>query len=267
MHASRKNHLSSTYGPWSVVTGASEGIGTSFAHELAASGLNVVLVARREARLDALAIELERCYGVLCAVIVADLSETEGMDRVLVHTENLDIGLVVCNAGFGTSGDFLDADLAVELNMLGVNCTALTCLTHGFGRRLRERGQGGMVLLSSIVATQGVARSAHYAATKAYVQTLGEGLQREWQNTGVHLLLVAPGPVQTGFAQRAGLRMAQASTPEVVARESLRALGRRQLIHLGRLAKLMAWSLATVPRWLRVRIMSGVMAGMTRQRG
>ncbi len=256
--------LPERYGTYALVTGASEGIGQCFAEELAKAGMNVVLVARRQDRLDALAKALEARYKVLCPVIVADLSSAEQMDGLLEITEKLDMGLLVCNAGFGTAGHFLDAEIETEMNMLGVNGMAVTRLVHHFGRKFKNKGAGGVILLSSIVATQGVARSAHYAATKAYVHTLGEGLQEEWKGSGLDLLIVAPGPVETSFAKRSGLQMGRTASPDVVARQALAVLGRQKLIHPGGLAKGLALALSTAPRWLRVKIMSSIMGSMTR---
>jgi short-subunit dehydrogenase len=252
------------YGAYAMVTGASEGIGACFAEELAKAGMNVVLVARREERLNALAKDLEARYAVLCPVITADLSSEAQLAKLFEITDPLDIGLLVCNAGFGTAGNFLDSDLDIEMNLLHVNCAALTQMVHHFGRKFKSKGAGGVVLLSSIVATQGVARSAHYAASKAYVQSLGEGLQQEWQGSGLDLLLVAPGPVETGFAKRSQMHMGRAASPQVVAVQSLQALGRQNTIHPGWLAKLMDLALSTAPRALRVKIMSSIMGSMTR---
>jgi short-subunit dehydrogenase len=120
-------------------------------------------------------------------------------------------------------------------------------------------------MLSSIVAFQGVPGSAHYAATKAYVQTLAEGLHLEWKGHGVDVLALAPGPVATGFAERAKLYMTNAASPDVVAEQGLRALGRVGTARPGLLAKLLGYSLAMTPRWGRIRIMRMVMRGMTRQ--
>ncbi len=259
----RLNELVKRYGPYALVTGASEGIGQSFAEELAKAGMNVVLVARREDRLNTLAKELEGRYKILCPVINADLSSAEQVEYLLQLTDSLDIGLVVCNAGFGTAGDFLASDIDVEMNMLALNCTGVTRLVHHLGIKFKNKHSGGVILLSSIVATQGVARSAHYAATKAYVHTLGEGLQQEWQGSGLDLLIVAPGPVETGFAKRSGLRMDKTASPHLVARQALAALGRKKLIYPGGLAKGLALALSTAPRWLRVKIMSSIMGSMT----
>jgi short-subunit dehydrogenase len=265
MNNPEKNSQLGKYGPYALVTGASEGIGRAFAEELAKLGFEVILVARRTELLDELAKRLEEKYGVMCPVITADLTNPEDFEDVFLKIKNLDIGLFVCNAGFGTAGDFLNSDLSNELNMLSLNCATLTAMTHYFGNKFRQKGKGGIILLSSIVALQGVARSAHYSATKAYVHTLGEALQVEWQGSGVDLLIVAPGPVETGFALRSKMELGNAATPDTVARESIGALGRRKVVRPGLLAKKLAFLLSTVPRWAKVKIMSSVMSGMTKR--
>jgi short-subunit dehydrogenase len=254
------------YGPWALVTGASDGIGRAIAQEAAQRGLHVVLVARRQTELERLAAELSQAHGVLTRVLVVDLGTPEGVASVQQGCADLDVGLVVCAAGFGTSGPFLGNALETELDMLQVNCAALTAISWTLGQRLVARGRGGLVLLSSLVAFQGVARTAHYAATKAYVQTLAEGLQQEWASAGVQVLAVAPGPVGTGFARRSGMAMGQTDTPEVVARQSLNALPGGGTLRPGTLGKVLGYGLACAPRWARVRILGQVMSGMTRQR-
>jgi hypothetical protein len=136
-------------------------------------------------------------------------------------------------------------------------------LTHGFARRFAAQSRGGIVLFSSIVATQGVPRSANYAATKAYVHSLAEALAEELAPHGVDVLASAPGPTESGFARRAGMTMANAESPVRVAQETLAALGRRRRVVPGGLAKLLTASLAVTPRFLRVQIMKQVMKSMT----
>jgi uncharacterized protein len=255
------------YGDWAVVTGASDGIGREFARELARRQLNVVLVARRRTLLEALAIELRATYGVECCVIAADLALPEASTKLFDDTSALDVGLLVASAGFGTSGPFVLGKLADEQDMLAVNCGAVLDQTAYFARRFAERGRGGIVLLSSVVAFQGTPGSAHYGATKAYVQSLAEGLREELKVHGVDVIAAAPGPINTGFAARAKLHMAQSLEPDIVAKQTLAALGRQGTVRPGWLSKLLGWSLATAPRWMRVKIMAKVMAGMTaRQR-
>lgn len=251
------------YGPWAVVTGASSGIGKAAAVHLAASGLNLVVVARNPQALDAIAAELGPAR---LRVVAADLSRSEGLQAVEAACADLDVGLLVAAAGFGTSGPFLRADVEAELGMLDLNCRAVTLQALHFGRRLATRGSGGIVLFGSLVGFQGTPQAAHYAATKAYVQTLAEGLRFELAPHGVDVLASAPGPVRTGFAARAGLQMGAAASPERVARVTLAALGRRTTVLPGALTKVLSYSLAPLPRPLRARIMGQVMAGMTKHR-
>jgi uncharacterized protein len=254
------------YGPWAVVTGASDGIGRAFADGLAEAGVNLVLVARREDVLSALGNELTQRYGVETLVVATDLAEPAGIEALTAQTQSLDVGLLVAAAGFGTSGRFVDAPLEAELAMIDVNCRAVAALTHHFGACFARQRRGGLILLSSIVAFQGVPRAANYAATKAYVQSLAEGLRQELSPFGVDVLACAPGPVQSGFAQRADMKMGATATPAAVARTSLARLPGGGTVRPGFLSKLLGWSLALLPRWGRVRIMSLIMGGMTKHR-
>ncbi|MEM7675637.1 MAG: SDR family NAD(P)-dependent oxidoreductase, partial [Myxococcota bacterium] len=221
------------YGPWAVVTGASDGIGRQIAEQLADAGLNLVLVARREAVLGALANEIRTRTGVEVTLLIVDLSQRASVQHVLDSTAQLDVGLLVAAAGFGTSGYLVDGDLEQELNMIDVNCRALLHMTHAFGRRLRQRERGGIILMSSLVGFQGVPRAANYAGTKAYVQSLAEGLSHELGPWGVDVLASAPGPVRSGFAERANMRMTAAIDPQTVARETLARLGRARVVRPG----------------------------------
>lgn len=252
------------YGPVAVVTGASDGIGRACAEELARRGLGLVVVARNRDGLEAVAASLERSFAARVQVIAADLATAEGCAAVLRETEHLDVGLLVAAAGYGTSGTFLASELDRELDMLALNCGAILRLTHGFGRRLAARGRGGLILFGSLVGFQGVPFAAHYAATKAWNQTLAEGLAAEFRAAGVDVLSSAPGPVASGFAARADMRMGAAVTPATVAQQTLAALGRRTTVRPGWLSKLLEASLATLPRSARTRIMAQVMRGMTK---
>ena len=251
------------YGPQALVTGASDGIGREFARTLAAAGFDLILVARRGDRLRALASELSDRYGTTSTIIEADLADNESVSRVIDSTRDTDIGLLVASAGFGSSGPFVDARLDEELGMLDVNCRAALSMAHAYGRRFVARGQGGIVLLSSIVAFQGVPQSAHYAATKAYVQSLAEALRIELEPLGVDVIASAPGPVHSGFAQRANMQMGLALDPSAVPPATLSALGRRMTVRPGWLSKLLETALKMLPRWGRVRMMNLVMGGMT----
>jgi short-subunit dehydrogenase len=255
------------YGPWAVVTGASDGIGREMARHLAEAGVHLVLVARGETRLSALAQQLRESHGTDTRVLAVDLAETAGVEALVEATDSLEVGLLAACAGFGTSGRFVDSSLARELELLDVNCRAVAALAHSFGRRFAAQGRGGLVLMSSIVAFQGVPFSAHYAATKAYVQSLAEGLHVELAPSGVDVVASAPGPVHSGFAARADMRMGQALAPRDVALETLEALGRRMTVRPGGLSKVLGYSLSTLPRRGRIWMMQKIMKGMTRHQG
>ncbi len=258
-----ENAFRDRYGPWAVVTGASDGIGREFARELAARKFDLVLVARRGAVLQALAGELSAEHGVNCRLIAADLATAEGKRALIESTATLDVGLYIAAAGFGTSGEFIDAHLGEEQQMLAVNCAAVLEQSWHFARRFVARGRGGLVLMSSLLAFQGTPRAANYAATKAYIQTLAEGLRVELKPHGVDVIASAPGPIHSGFAARANMQMSMALAPVAVARTTLDALGHRATVRPGWLSKLLELSLAPLPRQSRVAILAKVMAGMT----
>ncbi len=252
------------YGPWAVVTGASDGIGRSMAHCLAQAGLNLVLVARRQAALDHTAKDLATECGIETRIVAVDLGQPDTAEVIRDATADIAVGLLVACAGFGTSGQFIDSDLEAETNMVDVNCRAVLALCHLFGRRFAEQGRGGLVLMSSLLAFQGVPLAANYAATKAYIQTLAEGLHLELAPHGVDVIASAPGPIHSGFAARANMRMGMGQTPKAVARTTLDALGRRITVRPGWLSKALEGSFTGLPRWARARILGRVMGGMTR---
>lgn len=244
--------------PWTLVTGASSGLGRALAVHLAARGHPLVLVARREAELVALARELP----VPSRVVALDLAAPGATARLDAATADLDVDVVVLNAGFGTSGRFLDADPAVERELVAVNVAAVLDGCHAFAPRLARRGRGALVLVSSVLAFQGVPGAATYAATKAFVQSLAEGLRPELASAGVDVLAVAPGPTHTGFAARAGMRLGLADDAEGVAARIAAAIGRRGTRFPGRVATLLRLGVLSLPRWARTWIFGRAMAGM-----
>lgn len=260
----RQERWRARYGPWGVVTGASDGIGREMALRLAEAGLNLVLVARRRETLEQIAAELTARHGIETRVIGADLSLDNAIETVATTTSDLDVGLLVAAAGFGTSGRLIDARLEQELAMVNVNCRAVMALSLHFGQRFADRGGGGMVLMSSLLGFQGVPYAAHYAATKAYVQSLAEALHVELAPLGVDVVASAPGPVHSGFAARADMRLGMGLTPRDVAQATLDALGRRAMVRPGWLSKALEGMLLPLPRRARVRAMGMIMAGMTR---
>jgi hypothetical protein len=246
------------------VTGASDGIGRAVTICLAEAGFDLLIVARRRDALDALAAELAQKHRVRTIVVAADLGQPGAVDAIVSAARDIEVGLLAAIAGFGTSGPFIGNPLDPELDMIDVNCRAVVELSHRFAQRFVVQRRGGIVLMSSLVAFQGVPRAATYAATKAFIQTFAEGLRLELSGSGVDVIASAPGPVRSGFGARADMRMGAAASPATVARGTLEALGRRTTVRPGFLAKFLEASLLPLPRLARSRIMAVVMGGMTR---
>ena len=250
------------YGPWALVTGASSGMGTEFARRLAESGLNIVLLARREDRLRSLAEELEQDYSVKTRVVAVGLTRDDLLGVIREATVDIEIGLLVNNAGFATSGNLLDNELEAELAMLHVNSRAPLILSHYSGRRMREQGRGGIIFTASTVAYSGAPGWSNYAATKAFELTLSDGIARELSRHGVSVLTVSPGPTQTEFWQVAGGKPLLALAPERVVRTALNNLGRRSTVVVGWIDKLIVLSMRFTPRWMNAVIFGQVVKFM-----
>jgi short-subunit dehydrogenase len=224
-----------------LVTGASMGIGLELARVFAAQGHSLVLVARSEDKLRALAAELEARHRVSVLVVPADLGDNAAAERVFeaVSGAGIVVDYLVNNAGFGTTGPFLDADRARELEMVHVNVLALTHLTHSFARGMVQRRRGGVLNIASTAGFQPGPNMAVYYATKAYVVSFSEALAEELRGTGVHVTAYCPGPVATEFARTAGnaesvlFKRFAVATPDAVARGAYRALlhGRPLAVH------------------------------------
>lgn len=193
------------YGPTALVTGASSGIGKAFAEVLAARGLDLVLVARRLDRLDALAAQLKAEHGVQVETRQIDLAQPTAAQQMLDATAALDVGLVVSNAGFGLKGEHAANDPKAMADMLMVNCNVPMQLAHSFIPRLRKRGKGGIVFTSSIEGLMGCPYSTAYSSSKALVNALGEGLWAELTPEGIDVLTLCPGATESEAAGLQGI--------------------------------------------------------------
>jgi short-subunit dehydrogenase len=193
------------FGPWALVTGASSGIGKEFARQIAASGINVVLVARRESLLDEVGQGLAKGFNVQYRNVVADLSQEGFLDKLAEATNDLDIGLVVSNAGTGNPGEFLKLDRQLHRTTLRLSTMAHLDITHHFGAKLVERRRGGLILAGAMGAENGVPRMANDGAAKAYVHSLGEALHYEFKPLGVYVTVLAAGFTNTAVLEKFGL--------------------------------------------------------------
>lgn len=258
------NRIKNKYGEWAAITGASSGIGLALSKQLAKAGLHLIINARNKSALDGLANELKQKYHIKVETVPADISESQGIEQFIRATQGKKIGLFIPSAGFGTSGLYHKSSLQEELNMLHVNVESVLSLTHYFSQVFVQQARGGIVFLSSIVAFQGVPYAANYSATKAYIQTFAEALARELKSHHVDVIAAAPGPVKSGFGKRANMKMGRTLHPDKLAAPILNALGRKNSVVPGGLSKLLSYSLRTVPRWAKIRIMESVMSGFTK---
>ncbi len=214
------------YGPWALVAGASEGIGASFAHQIAAAGLDLVLVARRPGPLEETAAAIRSTHGASVRTVVADLTGDGLLETLAAKTRDLEIGLLVYNAGaVHGAARFHEADLEVPLALVRLNCLGPVLLCHHFGARMLEGGRGGIILLSSLSAVSGAARTVTYSATKAFDQVFAEGLWAELSPRGVDVLGLIAGATRTPAMVRSGALIGGEAfpgmDPDDVAREGL----------------------------------------------
>ncbi len=241
-----------------LITGASSGIGTELARQLAALGHGVTLVARRREKLDELADEVRRAHGVEARVIAADLIDADARERMIADLR--EGGAVVAglcnNAGFGSFGHFVDMDKERESDMVRLNVLALHELTGAFVDPMVQRGEGAILNVASIAAFQPLPNMATYAATKAFVQTFSEALHAELHGTGVSCTSLCPGPSPTEFGETAGVGEQESSIPSAamvapadVAAAAINGMvkGRRSVVP-GSFAKASAFGGRFVPR-------------------
>ena len=239
------------YGPWALVTGASAGLGAEFVRQIAERGLNVALVARRLEKMDALAEKVERASAVQTRVIQSDLTAAGACARVAQETDDLEVGLLVNNAGFGVAGSYHNCDPDRLVNMTVLNCVVPVLLTSHFLPLMLERGRGGVIFLASTAAYQPTPYLGAYGATKAFNLMLGESLWQEYRKQGVDSLALSPGFTKTEFQAVANIANAgvfREATPDAVVAEGLNRLGKRPSTVHGALNKLLAFSTRLLPR-------------------
>lgn len=248
------------YGPWALVAGASEGLGAEFASQLAARGLNLILIARREEPLRELSARLTSEYAIEARPLPFDLAREDLGQVVSEAIENIEVGLLVYNAAISLIGPYFATSLEGHLNEIAVNCRAPMTLAYLLGLPMIKRGRGGILLMSSLASSQGSALLVNYTATKAYNRLLAEGLWDELRGQGVDVLTSCPAAVSTpGYLASAPRGSMSAMTPRAVVAESLAALGKGPAIIPGwsyRLANMVMQRV--LPRKRAIKLMGSV---------
>ena len=236
----------SKYGPWALVTGASAGIGREFARQLAAEGLNLVLASRSQSRLEQLADDLVAADRISVRTVPVNLGRIGSTEALEEATADLDIGLLINNAGVETHGAFLRSDLEAETTLLQLNVIRPMELAHVFGQKMTRRSKGGIVFVSSTLGYQSVPYFANYASSKAYILSFGEALHFELKRKGVDVTVLSPGLTDTAMIREMeGVDFSKTPIPlmavEPVVRTALRSLGRRPSVIPGTTNNVMAF--------------------------
>jgi short-subunit dehydrogenase len=218
---------------WALVTGASAGIGLALATELAAGGTHLILTARRQDRLEALARALTKTHAIEAEIFVADLTEHESPEKIFAFTKQKGLAteLLINNAGFGQYGELPEVGTERLLDMVQVNCSAVVHLTRLFLPDMVSRGRGDILILASTAAFQAVPYISTYAATKAFDLLFAEGLAEEMKPHGIRVCALCPGSTESEFHAVAGqeqFTQAKQESAEKVARTGLQALAAGQ---------------------------------------
>lgn len=232
------------YGDWALVTGASSGIGKEYAVIIAAQGLNIVLVARNDKKLRSIEKEIISKHHVNVKIIVADLTSEVDIDTILKETNDLEIGLLVNNAGREDSNHFLKINTKEHLETIALNIKAPLLLTHHFGAKMVGRKKGGIINMSSIVAFQGVPYIVNYAGTKAYNLIFSEGIASEFKKHNIDVLAVTPGFTKTKLARAYDFTETpfKPLDPNFVALKAVKDLGRKRLSIPGFINAFLYWN-------------------------
>jgi short-subunit dehydrogenase len=250
-------------GNTALITGASSGIGAELARLHAASGGDLVLVARREEALNALKQELVAEHGISVSVIVADLSEADAAEKVFAATEEagLQVDILINNAGIGGYGKFHERDLAKEQAMMQVNMMSLVNLTHLYMRPMVSRKSGRILQVASTAGMMPGPLQAIYYATKAFVISFSQAIAEELSGTGVTSTALCPGPVDTGFVAAADLEGAAlfqkpGASPASVASCGYKAMLAGDLVKINEpsLNFMLNWVVPLLPRKLVLKI-------------
>lgn len=202
------------YGPWALIAGGSEGVGASFAYKLAAQGINLVLIARKPEPLQEVAEQVRTSSKVQVRTASLDLTVPDILDRIKALTDDIEVGMLIYNAGVIAPASFLDRPLERNLRGVRLNVTTPVTLCHHFGSKMRERRRGGIILLGSMSAFAGSRNFTLYSASKAFDVILGEGLWCELKPYGVNVLSLIIGLTRTPkLMQAGGLKLEAAGNP------------------------------------------------------
>jgi short-subunit dehydrogenase len=260
-----KNNFKDKYGKWALITGASSGIGKGFAHKLAASGINLCLVARRKNLLEELKTKLLN-YKIDIVIINSDLATQEGIQKVIDDTSEIDISILVNNAGYGWTGNYEKMEANEISQMIDVNIKNYQLLTKHFSSLMIAKKRGAIFIISSVVANIPVPFMSLYSVTKAANLAFGETLWYELKKHNIEVCTICPGSTKTEFN---GLRSKGKSTNvrsvEDVVETAFKSIGKKVVVTDGFINKLNSFVTKYLSRKLRINIVGKIASKVLNQ--
>ena len=246
-------NIKEKFGSTALITGASSGIGKAYSEALAAEGVNLIIVARRENVLNEIADDLRLRYDIQIQVIALDLVSHDAAEVIFNRAES-EVDILVNNAGYGSYGYFDDLDIASETDMIDLNCRQVVSLTHRFLPSMKGNKRGAIICLSSVLGILPTPYMATYSATKAFNRYFAESLSGELRSQGISVQAVCPGDTLSDFRSSASFDKKLPTfkrTPQDVVRSSLSTLGSRTTITDGIINKIITKQPRFIPtRWI-----------------
>lgn len=251
------------YGPWALVTGGSAGIGLQFSHQLAAAGLNIAIAALGEEELIKAAGEIREKYGVETKYLLVDLTSEDGWRNVVESYDDIEVGLLVNNAGIETHGSLFRDPVEKHVNIIDLNCKALVALTHAFGRRMVDRKRGGIIFTSSLLSTP-APFFATYSASKSFVTSFGRAVREEFIRYNVQVTVLEPGIVESDMSKNIAKNMDFSKSgfsiqkPDDCVREALDAFASGKVKHIAGLGNRISMNvIRSLPEPVQMAMLAG----------
>jgi len=256
--------LTARLGGWALVTGSTSGIGEAFAQLLAELGFNLVLISRDQNKLDKTKGSIDEQFDVQVRTLAIDLYQRDAIDRIIQQTNDLEIGLVIPNAGTENTGEFVDNDLLAETRLIHLNMTLPMQMSHHFGQKMKQRQQGGILFVSSLFGYQPVPLVANYSASKAYILSFGQALHVEMKRYGVDVAVLSPGLTKTTMSASMPIDFNKlplfSQQPRQVAKLGLSILGGKASVVSGVFNKILAWENRFMPSLCSAQLMGFLMS-------
>jgi len=244
---------------WALVTGATSGIGEAFAQQLAQQGFNLVLISRNEQKLNKTKQSISELCGVQIRTLIIDLSLPDAIEKIKKQTNDLEISLVILNAGTENTGELIENDLLKETRLVHLNITIPMQLSHHFGQKMKHRKRGAILFVASLFGYQPVPFVANYSASKAYILSLGQALNVEMKKYGVNVAVLSPGLTKTAMSASMPIDFSKLplfyQQPQQVAKLGLSILGGKASVVSGVLNKFLAWENRFMPSLFSAKLM------------